>query len=74
MNYCNYSIIRLFIALLIGMITSCKAQDLPRILTDDQIKQANYLPDYSYAGYKNGEKTIPEDGIVYLATDYGGYC
>lgn len=71
MNYCNYSIIRLFIALLIGMITSCKAQDLPRILTDDQIKQANYLPDYSYAGYKNGEKTIPEDGIVYLATDYG---
>ncbi|GAK91359.1 hypothetical protein JCM19298_228 [Nonlabens ulvanivorans] len=56
------------------MITSCKAQDLPRILTDDQIKQANYLPDYSYAGYKNGEKTIPEDGIVYLATDYGGYC
>jgi len=41
----------------------------PKILTDSK---ANYLPDFSYAGYHFGESQIPEvQGKIINATDYG---
>ncbi|MFQ6601446.1 hypothetical protein [Flavobacterium sp. C3NV] len=45
------------------------AQQTPKILTDSK---ANYLPDFSYAGYHFGESQIPEvQGKIINATDYG---
>ena len=44
------------------------ATSLPRILTDS----APYLPDFSYAGYKNGNKSLPSvEGKIFNVTDYG---
>ncbi len=34
---------------------------VPEILKDGEVKQANYLPDFSFAGYQFGEKEIPTD-------------
>jgi hypothetical protein len=47
-------------------------QDLPQIISNKKVMEENYLPDYSYAGYHSGEKTIPDskDQIV-LASDFG---
>jgi len=44
--------------------------------TQPEIKQINqqniYLPDYSFAGYRNGIKPIPQlEGKIFYATDYG---
>ncbi|QGK73622.1 hypothetical protein [Flavobacterium sp. SLB02] len=45
------------------------AQEMPKILTDSK---ANYLPDFSYAGYHFGESQIPQvQGKIINATDYG---
>ncbi len=45
------------------------AQQTPKILTDSK---ANYLPDFSYAGYHFGESQIPVvQGKIINATDYG---
>ncbi|OXA76480.1 glycoside hydrolase family protein [Flavobacterium frigidimaris] len=45
------------------------AQQTPKILTDSK---ANYLPDFSYAGYHFGESQIPEvTGKIINATDFG---
>jgi hypothetical protein len=46
------------------------AQEIPFILNDKN--KENYLPDFSYAGYHNGEKaiTITNEKII-LATDFG---
>ncbi len=45
------------------------SQQTPKILTDSK---ANYLPDFSYAGYHFGEKNLPEvQGKIINATDYG---
>lgn len=45
------------------------AQQTPKILTDSK---ANYLPDFSYAGYHFGESQIPEStGKIVNATDFG---
>lgn len=47
-------------------------QNLPKIISDKKIIEENYLPDFSYAGYQNGEKAIPiSEGKVILATDFG---
>jgi len=54
------------------MCNSSFAQELPKILSDKTIKDANYLPDFSFAGYHNGEEAIPHNlGSVILASDYG---
>lgn len=47
-------------------------QELPKILTTNNVSGINYLPDFSYAGYHNGAKKIPTviTKIVF-ATDYG---
>lgn len=47
------------------------AQELPLILKDQKVSNDNYLPDFSYAGYCNGEKELPTNGLVIKATDYG---
>jgi hypothetical protein len=45
------------------------AQQAPKILTDSK---ANYLPDFSYAGYHFGESQIPEvTGKIINAADFG---
>jgi hypothetical protein len=48
------------------------AQDIPEIISNKKIIAENYLPDFSYAGYHNGEEKIPEKtSKVILATDFG---
>jgi hypothetical protein len=44
------------------------AQDLPKIITS----KANYLPDFSYAGYHFGESQLPESkGKIINTVDFG---
>lgn len=48
------------------------AQELPEILKMRTIDDSNYLPDFSFAGYHNGEVKIPKsDGKIINASDYG---
>lgn len=48
------------------------AQNLPDILSNKDIIQENYLPDFSYAGYHFGEKKIPDiEQKIIKATDFG---
>ncbi|GAA4958590.1 hypothetical protein [Algibacter aquimarinus] len=56
----------LFINLLI------EAQAIPEIITNKKVSGKNYLPDFSYAGYHNGEKKLPVIvGKIINAIDYG---
>lgn len=71
MNRQNQIFIFLLIITIVIICTSCRAQSIPEILSNSQADDYIYLPDYSYAGYKNGEELIPNQGVVYLATDYG---
>ena len=49
-----------------------RRQELPRILKDEKIGQANFLPDFSYAGYGNGVADIPTaTGRVVSVDDFG---
>lgn len=59
------------LSLLLISINSVWAQGLPKIIGDKTIASQNYLPDFSYAGYHFGEKEIPKNGKVILASDYG---
>ena len=44
----------------------------PAILADETIAKANYLPDFSYAGYANGALNVPDaPGIVVKVDDFG---
>ena len=58
--------------LLLVFIPGCLAQGIPEILSDQNEGKNNYLPDFSYAGYHNGEVELPHitDQVI-LATDYG---
>ncbi len=61
---------------LISIFFSCAslsiAQELPEILKAKSIDDSNYLPDFSFAGYHNGEVKIPRSvGRIINATDYG---
>jgi hypothetical protein len=48
------------------------AQEIPKIVSDKSTIEENYLPDFSFAGYYNGEKEISRTiGKIILATDYG---
>jgi hypothetical protein len=64
---------RLFFLLILSTVFySCKAQQLPSILSDTQVQKAHYLPDFSYAGYMHGENVIPSvQGTIIKTTDYG---
>jgi len=45
------------------------AQELPKIITSPK---TNYLPDFSFAGYHNGEANLPEfQGKIINVTDFG---
>lgn len=48
------------------------SQELPKIIGDKNTTKEVYLPDFSFAGYHNGEKSIPNlTKTIVLATDYG---
>lgn len=50
------------------------AQELPKILSDETVRNENYLPDFSYAGYRSGEDPLPDrlpDATIVYATKYG---
>lgn len=50
-------------------------QEIPKLLSDKKVKQANYLPDFSFAGYHNGEASIPTlVGKIVKATDHGVFA
>jgi hypothetical protein len=49
-----------------------RPQDVPRILSDESIRSQNFLPDFSYAGYRNGSEELPAPiGTVILVDDFG---
>ncbi len=46
--------------------------ELPQILVEDPATSENYLPDFSYAGYRNGEQPLPNaSGTVFKVDDFG---
>ena len=46
--------------------------NLPALLSQETLKRANYLPDFSYAGYGNGLPALPEaSGAVIRVDDFG---
>lgn len=48
------------------------AQKLPKILNQSPTSDIGFLPDFSYAGYHNGEKDLPNfTGKIVYAKDYG---
>jgi hypothetical protein len=68
----NKSINKLLFVVVIAFITvNTVAQDLPKLLSESKNSE-KYLPDFSYAGYHNGEINIPivSEKIV-NATDFG---
>jgi hypothetical protein len=61
-----------FILLFISCGSLSSAQQLPEIISDKVVTEANYLPDFSFAGYHNGETEIPSSlGLLINATDFG---
>ncbi|WP_373516765.1 hypothetical protein [Pricia sp.] len=51
---------------------STNAQKTPEILSAKKTPEENYLPDFSYAGYRFGEEPVPQkSGKTILATEYG---
>ncbi len=62
----------LILQILFSTVTIVHSQDLPDILDDTKVKDAYFLPDYSFAGYHNGLKNIPDPaGKIVNALDYG---
>lgn len=61
-------------AIALSCTANAQAFNAPNILTNKQVQKANYLPDFSYAGYHHGEKQpdtshhrivdVTEHGIV----------
>jgi len=71
MNFKTFNFIAVLV-LLIGSNFNFSAQELPEILKSKSLNDSNYLPDFSFAGYHNGEISIPKgSGKVYVASDYG---
>ncbi len=49
-----------------------EAQNLPKIIGNAKTMTQHYMPDFSYAGYHNGEVPLPKTTKnIILATDYG---
>ncbi|MFP4844296.1 hypothetical protein [Winogradskyella sp. PE311] len=62
----------LFIFSVLFFSTVLCAQEIPRIIVDKTIIKENYLPDFSFAGYHNGEFEIPSSlGKTINAVDFG---
>ena len=63
---------RLPILLLLAVASSGFANELPVILDSASGSETPYLPDFSYAGYKNGAADIPgATGTVVKVDDFG---
>ena len=46
--------------------------ELPAVLNDEAVIRSQFLPDFSYAGYRNGEADIPAStGVVIDVEDFG---
>ncbi|WP_240911255.1 glycoside hydrolase family protein [Yeosuana marina] len=70
----KYYLFNFLTALILVISFSFKtlAQELPVILTNKYVKENNYLPDFSFAGYHNGEIDIPKSsGKIFNASDFG---
>lgn len=65
---CSSSVV---VKLFFLLLTSCSAQTMPSILMDEKVIETHYLPDFSYAGYKNGTVLLPDRGTIFYAIDYG---
>ena len=49
-----------------------ETQALPAILSDETIVAQNHLPDFSYAGYRNGTADLPQAaGSILSVDDFG---
>ncbi|SHI32136.1 hypothetical protein [Algibacter luteus] len=58
--------------LVFGISTLTYGQSGPEILLNEKIAEKNYFPDFSFAGYHNGEADIPKAvGKIVYAIDYG---
>ena len=70
-----FKISKSFVSSIIFMIINVLTlfgQSLPKIIGDNKTIQEHYLPDFSFAGYYNGEKAIQyENETIVLASDYG---
>ncbi|WP_241910419.1 hypothetical protein [Pseudotamlana carrageenivorans] len=71
----NFSKLQIYIAIFM-VITICNtmvfAQNIPKILQNNSVNDLNYLPDFSFAGYYNGEGDISKSkGTIIKASDYG---
>ncbi|WP_397444829.1 hypothetical protein [Polaribacter sp. R77954] len=63
---------RFLLVLLLFCAIISNGQITPKILFDTHTKKEHYLPDFSFAGYHNGEKNLPnDDGTIVLASDFG---
>ena len=61
----------LLLTLTIGCQTNQSEKWIPEILSE-KVQKNNFLPDYSYAGYKWGEEPIPDfKGKKIVVTDFG---
>jgi len=62
-------ITNLFLLFQVGI---CFGQLQTKVINVNKIKESTYLPDFSFAGYRNGEVELPaNDGKIVLATDFG---
>ena len=53
-------------------VASQSKGELPTLLSLETSRRANYLPDFSYAGYGNGLPDLPEaSGVVVRVDDFG---
>ncbi|MFD0861602.1 hypothetical protein ACFQ1M_05250 [Sungkyunkwania multivorans] len=72
MNVRTLSSVLSAILLFIFSFTESFAQEVPMIIKDKSTRAANYLPDFSYAGYQFGERHIPKKMETTInASDYG---
>ncbi len=54
------------------LVAKSSEQQLPAILSIETIRQDNYLPDYSFAGYGNGLRDLPKaSGAVVRVDGFG---
>ena len=71
-KFLSHITISVFIVLCAINIAFAQETRMPEILVNSKVKKANYLPDFSYAGYHFGEKQIPSSfKHILKVTDFG---
>jgi len=67
----NY-FINLLSILILFFSAELGGQNIPEIISDQKVAQKNYLPDFSFAGYHNGEMNLPDnEGKIIYAENHG---